>query len=172
MSAPDFEALGLLDGLDGAARDARVELLEWLHADGCSAEELQAAAARGAGSRCCPRSWRWAASAQLTVPRGRRARRAWRSRRSRRCAAPPGCRCRRATSPALGELDLFGARALAAFIEGGLPVDGLIEASRIFGEAAAHAAAAAGTLANVAIPQEGDTRGRRTRAAWAPPRAS
>ena len=57
---------------------------------------------------------------------------------------------------ALGELDLFGARALAAFIEGGLPVDGLIEASRIFGEAAAHAAAAAGTLANVAIPQEGD----------------
>ena len=57
---------------------------------------------------------------------------------------------------ALGELDLFGARALAAFIEGGLPVDGLIEASRVFGEAAAHAAAAAGTLANVAIPQEGD----------------
>ena len=58
---------------------------------------------------------------------------------------------------ALGELDLFGARALAAFIAGGLPVDGLIEASRVFGEAAAHAAAAAGTLANFAIPQEGDT---------------
>jgi len=52
---------------------------------------------------------------------------------------------------------LFAARALAVFIDGGLPVDGLIEASRVFGEAAAHAAAAAGTLANTAIPQQGDT---------------
>jgi hypothetical protein len=59
--------------------------------------------------------------------------------------------------PELGELDMFGARALAAFIDGGLPVEGLIEASRVFGEAAAHAAAAAGTLANASIPQAGDT---------------
>ena len=59
--------------------------------------------------------------------------------------------------PALGELDVFGARALAAFLEGGMPLDGLVEASRVFGEAAAHAAAAAGTLANTALPQPGDT---------------
>ena len=61
--------------------------------------------------------------------------------------------------PALGELDLFGARALAAFLEGGMPLDGLVEASRVFGEAAAHAAAAAGTLANTVLPQPGDTEG-------------
>jgi adenylate cyclase len=57
----------------------------------------------------------------------------------------------------LGELDLAGARTLKRFVEAGLPVERLIEASRVFGEAAAHAAAAAGTVANAALPQAGDT---------------
>jgi len=57
----------------------------------------------------------------------------------------------------LGELDVAGARALRRFVDGGLPIEGLIDASRVFGEAAAHAAAAAGTLANTALPQAGDT---------------
>ena len=51
----------------------------------------------------------------------------------------------------------MGATALHHFVEAGLPLDSLVEASRVFGEAAAHAAAAAGTLANTVIPQEGDT---------------
>ncbi len=59
--------------------------------------------------------------------------------------------------PALGDLDLMGATALHHFVEAGLPLDSLVEASRVFGEAAAHAAAAAGTLANTVIPQPGDT---------------
>ena len=59
--------------------------------------------------------------------------------------------------PVLGDLDLMGATALHHFVEAGLPLDSLVEASRVFGEAAAHAAAAAGTLANTVIPQPGDT---------------
>ena len=43
----DFAAEGLLDGLEGDARDARVELLEQLEADGVSLEELRAATRDG-----------------------------------------------------------------------------------------------------------------------------
>jgi adenylate cyclase len=38
---------GLLDGLEGSERESRLRLLERLHADGCSLEELEAAAAAG-----------------------------------------------------------------------------------------------------------------------------
>jgi adenylate cyclase len=40
----DFEAHGLLDGLKGDERAARIELLRWLYSDGVSLEELQSAA--------------------------------------------------------------------------------------------------------------------------------
>src|SRR5437764_15166123 len=43
--AMDFEAAGLLDGLDGQERAARENLLEQLVADGFSEEELKAAVA-------------------------------------------------------------------------------------------------------------------------------
>jgi adenylate cyclase len=43
----DFEARGLLDGLNGEARAARLELLERLHADGWSLDDLAAAGADG-----------------------------------------------------------------------------------------------------------------------------
>jgi adenylate cyclase len=155
VSAPDFEALGLLDGLDGQARESRLELLRWLHDDGVSVEEMQIAAAEGRlallpaehalGGLGTMTPEQIAAEAGVELETLEAVRRA-----SGLPLPPPDV-------AELGELDLFGARALAAFIEGGLPVDGLIEASRVFGEAAAHAAAAAGTLANATIPQEGDT---------------
>jgi adenylate cyclase len=43
----DFEARGLLDGLNGEARAARLELLERLHTDGWSLDDLAAAGADG-----------------------------------------------------------------------------------------------------------------------------
>jgi adenylate cyclase len=43
----DFGAEGLLDGLEGDARAARLELLEQLEADGASLEELRAASREG-----------------------------------------------------------------------------------------------------------------------------
>jgi adenylate cyclase len=45
--ATDFEAEGLLEGLDGAARGARLRLLEQLEQDGVSLEELRAACEEG-----------------------------------------------------------------------------------------------------------------------------
>ena len=47
VSAPDFAALGLLDGLDGAGARRPARAAEPLHADGCTLRELQAAAAEG-----------------------------------------------------------------------------------------------------------------------------
>lgn len=43
----DFEAEGLLEGLDGEARAERLRLLEYLHADGVSLDDLRAAVATG-----------------------------------------------------------------------------------------------------------------------------
>src|SRR3954466_15760139 len=43
----DFASEGLLDGLHGEARTARLELLERLHAEGATIDELRAAAAAG-----------------------------------------------------------------------------------------------------------------------------
>ena len=156
-AAPDFAALGLLDGLEEPARSSRADLLTSLHADGVPVEELQAAvregrlallpaelAVGGTGSRTAQEI---AAEVGVDVAALEAVRRA-----AGLPLPPPDV-------PVLGELDLFGARALAAFLEGGMPLDGLVEASRVFGEAAAHAAAAAGTLANTVLPQPGDTEG-------------
>jgi adenylate cyclase len=155
VSAPDFAALGLLEGLDGAARAARARLLETLHDQGVGVEELRAAVAEGRLA-LLPAELALGGIGRLTATEvaeqaGVELETLEAVRRAAGLPLPPR------DVRALGELDLFGARALAAFIAGGLPVEGLVEASRVFGEAAAHAAAAAGTLANVAIPQAGDT---------------
>jgi adenylate cyclase len=153
--APDFAARGLLDGLEGAARESRAKLLESLYDDGCSLDELESAVAEGRLA-LLPAELALGGIGQLTAAEvaeraGVDVEALEAVRRAAGLPLPPR------DVAALGELDLFGARALAAFIQGGLPLDGLVEASRVFGEAAAHAAAAAGTLANTAIPQEGDT---------------
>ena len=152
---PDFAALGLLDGLDEPARAGRLELLDYLFADGCTIEELRAAVAEdrlallpaeralGAAGDLTSRDIAEAAGVDLEELDA--------VRRACGLPLPPP------DVAELGELDLAGARALRRFVDGGLPLEGLIEASRVFGEAAAHAAAAAGTLANTALPQEGDT---------------
>jgi adenylate cyclase len=155
VSAPDFVALGLLEGLDGPARGSRIRLLEWLHESGVTAEEMQVAAAEGRlallPAEHALGGLGTMTTAEIAAEAGVDIETLEAVRRASGLPLPPR------DVAELGELDLFGARALAAFIAGGLPVDGLIEASRVFGEAAAHAAAAAGTLANATIPQEGDT---------------
>jgi adenylate cyclase len=153
--APDFAALGLLDGADGEARAARAELLAALHADGVPVDELRAAItegrlallpaerALGAGGTLTSREVAEIAGVELAALEA--------VRRAAGLPLPPP------DVAELGELDVVGARALAQFLAGGLPLEGLVEASRVFGEATAHAAAAAGTLANATIPQPGDT---------------
>ena len=127
--APDFAALGLLDGLEEPARAARLDLLEHLYADGCTVEELRAAVAEGrlallpaeralgAGGELTSRDLAEAAGVGLEELEA--------VRRACGLPLPP------ADARELGELDLAGARALKVFIDGGLPLKGLVEASRV-----------------------------------------
>jgi adenylate cyclase len=152
---PDFAALGLLDGLEGEARAARLALLEALYDDGCPVDELSRAAEEGRLA-LLPAERALGASGDLTARQvaemvGVDLAALEAVRRAAGLPLPPP------DEPVLGDLDLMGATALHHFVEAGLPLDSLVEASRVFGEAAAHAAAAAGTLANTVIPQPGDT---------------
>jgi adenylate cyclase len=154
-AAPDFAALGLLDGLEGEARSARLGLLQALYDDGCTVDELRRAAAEGRLA-LLPAERALDASGELTARQvaemvGVDLAALEAVRRAAGLPLPPP------DEPVLGELDLLGATALHHFVAAGLPLDSLVEASRVFGEAAAHAAAAAGTLANTVIPQPGDT---------------
>ena len=153
--APDFEALGLLDGLDGGARAARLGLLQALHGSGATVEELREAVAEGrlallpaervlgTEGDLTPRRLAEETGVDLAMLEA--------VRRASGLPLPP------ADEPQLGALDLAAARITARFLEAGLPVDALIEAARVFGEATANAAAAAATVADSAIPQAGDT---------------
>ena len=47
MSGPDFAAMGLLEGLDPAARAGRLALLETLYADGCPVRRARGGTAEG-----------------------------------------------------------------------------------------------------------------------------
>jgi adenylate cyclase len=151
----DFAALGLLDGVEGEARAAREELLAALRADGATDDELRAAVAEGRLA-LLPAERTLGAEGTYTsddISRlvGVPVEALEAVRRAAGLPLPPR------GVPELGELDLAGGRVLARFLEAGLPLDALVEASRVFGEATAHAAAAAGTIANTAIPQPGDT---------------
>lgn len=155
MSAPDFAGLGLLEALDGKARAARLGLLEALYSEGCTVDELRAAVAEGRLA-LLPAERALGGSGHLTATdvaeqAGVELAELEAVRRACGLPLPP------ADVAELGELDLAGAKALARFREAGLPIEGLVEASRVFGEAAARAAAAAGTLANGVFPSEGDT---------------
>ena len=129
----DFEAEGLLDGTEGKAREARVELLRELHEDGVSLDELRkavagrslGAAARRAGPRrarvratparrspsapasassCCGQQWR---ALGMPEPRRRRA--------------------------VFTEEDVEAAKRVKNILDLGVPQDELLEISRLLG---------------------------------------
>jgi adenylate cyclase len=152
---PDFEAEGLLEGLDGEARTARLELLRQLHADGFTLEELRQAVeeerlvllpverviaeeqkytatevARQAGiDRNLFLAQRRAAGLPIPAPRER----------------------------AFSDADVESARRLGVALELGFPRDKLLQGARVFGRAAAQAATAARVLAAEAFVNPGDT---------------
>ena len=95
---PDFAALGLLDGLEGEARTARDGLLRALHEDGASERGAARGGARGAARAAAGRAGARRERRPDRAPGGGGGRAStW--RRSRRCAARPGSRSRRPTSP-------------------------------------------------------------------------
>jgi adenylate cyclase len=126
----DFQAAGLLEGLEGEERAARLDLLERLAADGVTLEELQAAVAedrlallpveRVLGARYT--ATEIADLSGLGVPLIVRVRRA--------LGLPaPGPEDR-----AFGEEDVAAAHAIKLVLDSGISEDSLIELTRVLGE--------------------------------------
>jgi adenylate cyclase len=152
----DFEAEGLLDGLEGAPREARRELLEQLEADGCTLQELKEAvgagrltllpverALAGEGPRYTAREVAELAELDLDVLQ----------RFSAALGVPyPDPDERRGT-----EADLEAARRVKTFLDSGLPEDGLLQVARTIGMGTARIAEANRELIVRTLIRPGDT---------------
>jgi adenylate cyclase len=152
----DFEAEGLLNGVEGEAREARRELLERLSAEGVPLEELREAVA----------------SARLTLLPAERALAGGDARyTAREIADQSGLDLgflRRATT-ALGipfpeedetrltAFDLEAAKRMKAFRDAGLPEEGLLQVARTIGMGTARIAEANRELIVRTLMRPGDT---------------
>lgn len=152
----DFEAEGLLEGVEGAPREARRELLEQLAGEGCGLEELKDAVAAGRltllpveralageGPRYSAREIAEKAELDLDTLQ----------RFSSALGMPyPDPDERRATNA-----DLEAARMVKAFIDTGLPEDGLLGVARTIGMGMARIAEANRELIVRTLIRPGDT---------------
>ncbi|MGN6664768.1 MAG: adenylate cyclase regulatory domain-containing protein [Solirubrobacterales bacterium] len=152
----DFEAEGLLEGVEGAPREARRELLEELAGEGCTIEELRDAVAAGRltllpveralageGPRYTAREIAEMAELDLDVLQ----------RFSSALGVPYGDPDERRATNA----DLEAARMVKAFIETGLPEDGLLGVARTIGMGTARIAEANRELIVRTLIRPGDT---------------
>jgi adenylate cyclase len=155
--AIDFEAEGLLDGVEGeAARRARLELLERLHADGVPLEELRRAVAEqrlallplerilgGEGARYSPNE----VAAKTGLDR-EFLDATWRAL---------GMALADPDEPYLTDDDLDAARVTATFVEAGVPREALLQITRVLGHGMANLAATVNQFIGEALVQPGDT---------------
>ena len=151
----DFEAAGLLNGLEGEARAARSELLQFLHREGVPLEELKQAVSENRLA-LLPAERVLAYEAKYTLTEA--AERASipveflvRQRRAAGLTIPPP------DELAFSERDADAMRLLAEALAAGIPPDTLVEAGRVFGEAAARVAGASRSLVAESFVQPGDS---------------
>jgi adenylate cyclase len=151
--AIDFAAEGLLDGLNGEQRRARLELLEKLAADGVPIEEIKAAVAedrlallpleRVLGGRYTAREVAEEAEVALEV---------W-IRFQRALGLPqPGDADR-----VYGEEDVAAAKSIMLWLAAGLPIEALLDIARVMGEGMSRLAATITAAFAGAFLQPGDT---------------
>jgi adenylate cyclase len=151
----DWEAEGLLDGLDGEERTAREDLLEQLHETGVGLDELRQAVAEdrlallpvervlGGDGELTPRQVADRVGLDLDVLRAQ-----WQALGLPR---PDD------DAPVLDERDVQAAEQLKAFIDAGLPVEGLMGVARVMGEGMSRTADAVLDMAGQAFLQAGDS---------------
>jgi adenylate cyclase len=152
----DFDAEGLLDGVEGEARRARLELLERLSGEGVSLEELReaVAAARltllpveralaGDGPRFTPREIAEKSGVDLDL--------------LQRATAALGIPYPDPDDRSLTGAELEAARRVKSFLDAGLPEDGIIQVARTIGMSTARIAAANRELTVRTLMQPGDT---------------
>jgi adenylate cyclase len=152
----DFDAEGLLAGLDGEARESRLALLESLSKSGVSLEELKRAveenrlallpverALSGDGPRYTAAEVADTVGVKLEVVT-----RVWRALGF--SEAPPDERV-------YTDDDIEAAARAKAFLDAGLPEDGIIEVARVIGMTMAQFAASNMQLIGAALRRPGDT---------------
>jgi adenylate cyclase len=152
----DFEAEGLLDGVQGEARKARRRLLEQLSGEGVPLEELREAVAggrltllpveralAGGSPRYTPREVAELSGVDLDL--------------LQRATAALGVPYPDPDVRTLTEADLEEARRVKAFIEAGLPEDGILQVARTIGMGTSRIAEANRELVVRTLMQPGDT---------------
>jgi adenylate cyclase len=152
----DFESEGLLDGVDGGAREDRRALLEQLAGEGVPLEELHEAVAAGRltllpverrlagdGPRYTPREVAELSGGDLDL--------------LQRASAALGIPYPDPDERSLTEADLDSARRVKAFLDAGLPEDGILQVTRTIGMATARIAEANRELTVRTLMQPGDT---------------
>jgi adenylate cyclase len=133
----DFEAEGLLDGLDGAERAARLELLRWLESDGAVLDELKAAAAeqRLALLPLERRLGGQYTALELEQDSGLPASLML---QLRRLVGLPGAA---PEDRVFGEYEVVQARSIQQFLDAGIELEAMSEVTRVLGEAMSRVAA-------------------------------
>ena len=152
----DFDAEGLLDGLEGQARADRLALLEQLDGEGVPLEELREAVAAGRltllpvergiagdGARYSPREIAELSGGDLQL--------------LQRASAALGLPYPDPDERSLHEADLEAARRVKAFLDAGLPEDGILQVARTIGMATARIAEANRELMLRTLMRPGDT---------------
>jgi len=155
--AHDFEAEGLLEGLEGKALEARRELLAELAGDGVSLEDLRSAVAEDrlallpverlldGDARHTGAEMAEASGVELEVLRAQRG------------ALGLPISEDGDDEPRFTDADLAAAKRLRTLLEAGLPEEGVIETTRVIGLAMAQVAAASNALVGEALLTPGDT---------------
>jgi adenylate cyclase len=156
MADTDFEAEGLLEGLEGRAREGRLKLLEELSAEGVPLEELKGAADEGrlallpvervlggADRNYTPREIAEKAGIDLDFLK-----RQWRAL---------GMALLDDDESGYGEGDLEAARRLRTLRDAGVPDEGIVEVGRLLGMSMSQLAAANRRLIAEAFLREDDT---------------
>jgi adenylate cyclase len=152
----DFEAEGLLDDLEGQAREDRLALLRQLHGEGVPLDELHEAVAAGRltllpvergvagdGARYTPREIAELSEAELDL--------------LQRASSALGLPYPDPDERVLNENDLEAARRVKAFLDAGLPEDGILQVARTIGMATSRIADANRELIRRTLMRPGDT---------------
>jgi adenylate cyclase len=155
MSDVDWQKEGLLEGVEGEEREARIDLLEQLHGDGVDLDELRQAVEEerltllpverviGGESKYSPNDVAEKVGIDVDILRGQ-----WQAL---------GLPQIDDDDKRLGDRDVEAAEQLKAFIDAGLPAEGIIGVARVMGEGMSRTVDSVLNLAGQAFLEQGIT---------------
>jgi len=152
----DFEAEGLLDGIEGESREARLALLERLAGEGVPLAELREAI-EGGRLTLLPVERALAGDGDRYTPREVAEKVGLELEKLQRISAALGVPYPDPDERSVSEADLEAARRVKAFHEAGLPEDGMLQVARTIGMGTARIAEANRELIIRTLMQPGDT---------------